>query len=70
MRAYNSESALRRHLTKAGFRLKKTPARHWTRAYYGPGFMVLDDTNTVKLGAFQRPYDAKLDDVKAFAERV
>lgn len=62
-----SESTIRRRLAKAGFRLQKTPSSHWTRDRYGPGYMVIDDTNTVRLGAGQRPYDAALDDVREFA---
>lgn len=62
-----SESAIRRRLAKAGFRLQKAPARHWSR-YYGEGYMVTDDRNTVRLGACQRPYEATLEDVRAFAE--
>ncbi|MDQ0349388.1 hypothetical protein [Ancylobacter vacuolatus] len=65
-----SESAIRRRLAKAGFRLQKTPARHWTRNEYGPGYIVTDDTNTVRLGATQRPYDATLDEVREFAARL
>jgi len=64
-----SESAIRRHLTKVGFRLQKTPARHWTRRY-GEGYMVTDDRNTVRLGAGQRPYEATLEDVREFVERI
>ena len=60
-----SESTIRRRLAKAGFRLQKTPARHWTR-HYGEGYMVTDDTNTVRLGACRRPYDGTLDDVREF----
>jgi hypothetical protein len=61
-----SEYAIRRRLAKAGYRLEKTASRHWSRSWYGPGYMVVDGTNTVRLGAFQRPYDATLDDVREF----
>lgn len=60
-----SETAIRRALFAKGLRLSKTPARHWTRAEYGAGFMVTDDRNIVVLGSSQRAYDATLDDVRA-----
>ncbi|WP_100960421.1 hypothetical protein [Bosea sp. FBZP-16] len=60
-----TESNIRRALAAKGFRLSKTPARHWTRAEYGPGYMVTDDRNVVVLGCSQREYDATLDDVLA-----
>lgn len=61
-----SESTIRRRLAKAGFRLQKMPARHWTR-HYGDGFQVIDDRNLLVLGGAQRPFDATLDDVREFA---
>lgn len=64
-----SESAIRRRLAKAGYRLQKTPSRHWTR-YYGEGYMVMDDCNVAVMGARQRPYEATLDDVREFVERI
>lgn len=70
MRANNSESTIRLTITKAGYRLQKAPARHWTRAEYGPGYEVIDDRNTLVLGGWHRPYDATLDDVKAFATQL
>ncbi|MCB4767830.1 hypothetical protein LGR54_04375 [Ancylobacter sp. Lp-2] len=70
MRICNSESAIRHRLNKAGYHLQKAPARHWTRAVYGPGYMVTDDRNVAVLGAVQRPYEATLEDIRAFAERV
>lgn len=60
-----SESTIRRVLASKGLRLSKTPARHWTRAEYGPGYMVTDERNVVVLGCCQREYDATLDDVRA-----
>lgn len=66
MHACLSESAIRRRLAKAGYRLEKTPSRHWSRSWYGPGYMVIDGTNTVRLGAFQRAYEATLEDVRDF----
>jgi len=55
-----SENTIRRRLHAKGLRLEKTPSLHWTRAAYGPGYMVIDDRNTVVLGASQRPYDGTL----------
>lgn len=60
-----SESTIRRALAAKGFRLSKTPARHWTRAEYGAGYMVTDERNVVVLGCCRREYDATLDDVKS-----
>ncbi|MGB3043920.1 MAG: hypothetical protein WBB98_12115 [Xanthobacteraceae bacterium] len=34
------ETKARRHLAKLGYTLSKTPARHWTRAEHGTGFMI------------------------------
>lgn len=59
-----TESNIRRALAAKGYRLKKTPARHWTRAEYGPGYMVTDDRNVVVLGCGQREYDATLADAE------
>ena len=55
-----SESTIRRRLRAKGLRLEKAPARHWTRDWYGPGYMVIDDRNMVVLGASRRPYDGTL----------
>lgn len=55
-----SESTIRRRLRAKGLRLEKAPARHWTSREYGPGYMVIDDRNTVLLGATRRPYDGTL----------
>lgn len=60
-----TESTIRRALAAQGYRLSKTPARHWTRAEYGPGYQVVDDRNVVVIGASQRPYDATLADIEA-----
>lgn len=69
MHATLSESAIRRALSKAGLRLQKTPPRHPSRDWYGPGYMVVDNRNTVVLGATSRPWDATLMEVEAFAAR-
>ncbi|MBN9470195.1 MAG: hypothetical protein J0J10_15635 [Bosea sp.] len=60
-----TESQIRRALAAKGLRLKKAPSRHWTRAEYGPGYMVTDERNIVVLGCGQREFDATLADVAA-----
>jgi hypothetical protein len=60
------ERSFRRALSQADMRLCKTPSRHWTRAYYGPGYMIVDDRNTVRMGCTAREYDGTLDDVEGF----
>lgn len=62
-----SENTIRRRLRAKGLRLEKTPSRHWTRDWYGPGYMVIDDRNMVVLGASQRPYDGTLDEAAELA---
>lgn len=59
------ENRARTALAKRGFYLRKTPARSWLRAYYGPGYMVLN-CGTVVLGCAGREYTATLEDVEAF----
>lgn len=61
------EDRIRRRLDKIGYRLCKTPARSWLRAEYGPGYMIVDHTNTVRLGCGGREYQATLADAEAFA---
>jgi hypothetical protein len=62
----NHEARLRRFLTSAGYTLKKTPARHWTRAPHGEGYTILNDRNSVEIGCHTREYEATLEDVEAF----
>lgn len=59
-----------RLLKAAGYNLKKTPARHWSRESYGVGYMVIDDRNVVVCGATQHEYDATLLDVACFMESI
>lgn len=59
-----TEAIVRRALSKRDYLLRKTPSRHWTREYYGTGYMVLDINNNIVLGAFQREYEATLTDVQ------
>lgn len=56
-----SEPSIRRTLAKHGLCLKKNRGKN--RELYGVGFMVVDDSNTVVLGATHYPYDASLDEV-------
>lgn len=35
------ERNARNHLKQLGFQLKKTPARHWTHADHGVGYMIM-----------------------------
>jgi hypothetical protein len=64
------EKVLRRLLKEAGYNLKKSPAKHWTREHYGVGYMVIDDRNVVVCGATQREYDATLLQVACFMEGI
>lgn len=64
------EDRARRALVLSGHRLNKTPSRHWTRAEYGPGYMITDDRNIIRLGAGQREYEATLVDVEHFIRSV
>lgn len=61
------EARIRRALWKAGYRLRKTPARSWQRAHYPPGYMIISDRDIVAVGAAQREFDATLADVERFA---
>lgn len=65
----NIEAYIRRTLSKHGYVLNKTPPRHWTRKYYGVGYMVSRD-NTVVIGCFFRAFDATLEDVIAFMREL
>lgn len=61
------ESAIRRSLKKQGYLLHKTPARSKELYWYDVGYMVVDATNTVVLGATHHAYDGMLDEVETFA---
>lgn len=63
----STENHARSALANMGYTLKKTPSRHWTREYYGCGYMVLEG-NQVLAGAAQREYEMTLDDVTLFLE--
>ena len=62
------EDRIRRKLTKAGYRLCKTPARSWLRGNYGAGYMIVDGyPNTVISGCKHHEYPDNLADVESFA---
>ena len=61
------ESAIRRSLKNHGYSLRKSPARSKERDWYGVGYMIVDASNTVVLGATHHAYDGTLDEVEAFA---
>ncbi|WAC25753.1 hypothetical protein [Ancylobacter sp. SL191] len=64
------ENKLRRHLARHNHRLEKTPSRHWSKSFYGAGYMVIENyTNSVALGCFHQPYDATLEQAEAFLTR-
>ncbi|MDX0193220.1 hypothetical protein GOC06_06920 [Sinorhizobium meliloti] len=62
------ESKTRRELSKNGYRLTKTPPRHWSREYYGVGYEVVDENNIVVLGSIGHEYSATLEDVQAWLD--
>lgn len=61
------ERKSRNHLKKHGFRLQKTPPRHWTRAAYGVGYQILHGGRVVQ-GCFQREYEMTLEQVEEHTE--
>jgi len=63
------EDRARRALTKAGYRLSKTPARSWLRGEYGAGYEITNDRNTVVAGCGQRRYELKIEEVEGFAKQ-
>ena len=63
------EQRMRRLLARGGFRLHKTPARSWLRAYYGPGYMITYNNN-VEVGCGHHEYEATLEDVEYWAPRL
>jgi hypothetical protein len=61
------EDRARRALVKAGYYLKKTPARSWLRQYYGPGYMILRYYyNDIAAGIGSREYMMTLEEVEDF----
>lgn len=56
------ERKARNKLKKLGYKLEKTPARHWTRAHFPVGYQILKG-NIVLVGAEQREYSMTLDEV-------
>lgn len=62
------EATARRSLKKAGYSMRKTPARSKEREFHGVGYMVVEDErNMVVLGSTHHAYDGTLEDVEAFA---
>lgn len=61
------EDRARRQLARLGLRLSKTPTRSWLRAYYGPGYQILDGT-TVIAGCHGREYSDTLERVEEFIQ--
>lgn len=61
------EDRVRRALIRAGYMLKKTPARSWRREHVGIGYMIVDLNNCVVSGGTLQPYSDTLEDVEAFA---
>jgi hypothetical protein len=64
------EDRARRALAKHYYHLRKTPSRSWLRQYYDPGYMIMDRTNTVREGCYSREYQATLERVEEFVERI
>ncbi len=61
----NRERSARRHLSRLGFRLEKTPARSWLRKEYGVGYEILEG-NIVVAGCFTRQYELTLEEVETW----
>ncbi|WLS07516.1 hypothetical protein Q9314_15210 [Shinella sumterensis] len=61
------ERSARRHLSRLGFRLEKTPARSWLREHFGPGYQILEG-NTVVDGCLSREYEMTLEAVEAWID--
>lgn len=60
-----SESSIRRTLAKRSLRLKKNRGKN--REIYGVGYMVVDDRNTVVIGATHHAFDATLGEIAELA---
>ena len=64
------EERVRRQLAKLNdYRLEKTPARSYARQWYGVGYQILDDRNTVVEGCGSRQYTMTLEEVEDFIVR-
>lgn len=66
MDIHNRERCVRRRLARSNMRLLKSPSRSHARAWYGPGYMVVNAENYVVLGASNRAFEATLDQVSAW----
>lgn len=63
----NRERSARRHLSRLGFRLEKTPARSWLRKQYGAGYQILQG-NIVVAGCLFREYEMTLGAVETWID--
>ncbi|WP_133771512.1 hypothetical protein [Enterovirga rhinocerotis] len=65
------EDRVRRLLARAGYRLKKTPARSHLRKYFDTGYTIVGYYDNIGvLGCYSRMYEATLEDVEEFAARA
>ena len=69
MNIESRERRVRRGLAMRDMYLRKMPARHPSRDWYGAGYMVVSD-GVAKLGATQRAYDATLEEVEAYVAEL
>lgn len=60
------ERNARNHLKKLGYALKKTPARHWTRAEHGVGYHIADSDFPNAYITGDRDYSMTLEDIEEF----
>lgn len=60
------EDRIRRQLSRKGYRLEKTPARSWQRAYFPPGYMILFGNIAVE-GCGSRPWEATIEQIEHYA---
>jgi hypothetical protein len=65
----NREKRLRRQARKLGLRLCKNNFP-WIRADYGDQYHLVDDRNSVVMGAATRAFDASLNDVEAYLAKL
>lgn len=64
-----SERQVRYALARKGYRLLKTPARHWSRKFYEPGYQIADYSNTIVEGCGSREFQSTLEDCIRFTEK-
>jgi leucyl aminopeptidase (aminopeptidase T) len=61
------EDRLRRLLRRHNHCLTKTPSNSWLRREFGPGYMVVDYNNFVRLGCGLHEYEATLEMCEDYA---